>query len=208
MVNAAHALRDVPPPERQLEVCVGVAADGAAVIEVVDSGCGIPAHAERRLFEPFFTTKSLSEGTGLGLAVSRNIARSHGGDLRYEPRAEARGSRFILTLPAAQPLQPPALRVLWLGARAAALDALEAAKVTLLQRAPDDPNLREVVAQFEPTVLLGDRDALHRFHRTYGSFEVLMLVAGDDAEPGLLTLRVPFDLTALAWFASRSASAL
>jgi signal transduction histidine kinase len=62
---------------------------------VADDGPGIGAGARDRLFEPFFTTKP--RGTGLGLAVSRAIARAHGGDLAAVEGAA--GARFVLTLP-------------------------------------------------------------------------------------------------------------
>ncbi len=70
--------------------------DGAAEVAVEDSGPGIPADQRGRLFEPFFTTKP--RGTGLGLAVSRAIARAHGGELAADA-AEAGGARFALRLP-------------------------------------------------------------------------------------------------------------
>jgi signal transduction histidine kinase len=67
-----------------------------ARVEVEDSGPGIGEAAAARLFEPFFTTKD--RGTGLGLAVSRAIARAHGGDVTGESRREG-GARFTLRLP-------------------------------------------------------------------------------------------------------------
>jgi signal transduction histidine kinase len=70
--------------------------DGAAEVSVEDSGGGIPDAQRDRLFEPFFTTKP--RGTGLGLAVSRAIARAHGGDLAAGA-ARAGGARFALRLP-------------------------------------------------------------------------------------------------------------
>ncbi len=70
--------------------------DGAAEVAVEDSGPGIPSERRDRLFEPFFTTKP--RGTGLGLAVSRAIARAHGGDLAADVAA-AGGARFALRLP-------------------------------------------------------------------------------------------------------------
>jgi signal transduction histidine kinase len=69
---------------------------GAAEVAVEDSGPGIPPERRDRLFEPFFTTKA--RGTGLGLAVSRAIARAHGGDLAAADPAEG-GARFALRLP-------------------------------------------------------------------------------------------------------------
>lgn len=203
IVNAVQALRTVPEDERELEVSAMPGPRGEAVIAVVDSAGGVPLEARARLFEPFFTTKDLSEGTGLGLAVSRTIARSHGGDLRYEPRDDARGSRFILTLPAAQRQVAPPLRALWLGERTPALAALEAGGATVLQRSPDDPQLREEVARFEPTVVMGNAAAHQTLRREHGNLEALTLVAGEETELGTLTLLEPFDVEALAWLAAR-----
>jgi len=70
--------------------------DGVARLEVADSGPGIPPGARERLFEPFFTTKP--RGTGLGLAVSRGLARAHGGDVTVAA-APGGGACFTLTLP-------------------------------------------------------------------------------------------------------------
>jgi two-component system, NtrC family, sensor kinase len=79
------------------EVDVRVRADGGfAIVEVSDTGPGIPAEARARLFEPFFTTKPT--GTGLGLAVSRAIARGHGGDLTLTDRRGG-GACFTLSVP-------------------------------------------------------------------------------------------------------------
>ena len=72
---------------------------GAAEVEVRDSGPGIGEAARGRLFEPFFTTKE--RGTGLGLAVSRAIARAHGGDV-LAGDAPGGGARFTLRLPRAE----------------------------------------------------------------------------------------------------------
>ena len=62
---------------------------------VTDDGPGIAEDALPRLFEPFFTTRP--QGTGLGLAVVRAVARAHGGDISVEPLRQ--GTRFILHLP-------------------------------------------------------------------------------------------------------------
>ncbi|MDJ0338342.1 HAMP domain-containing sensor histidine kinase [Cryobacterium sp. PH31-O1] len=71
---------------------------------VTDSGCGIAPHERARVFEPYYRTesarRSAQEGSGLGLGISRDIARRHGGDLRLVA-SSSRGSRFELTLPLA-----------------------------------------------------------------------------------------------------------
>lgn len=72
--------------------------DGWAEVRVFDSGPGLTADVRDRLFEPFFTTKQ--RGTGLGLAVSRAIARAHGGDLF--PTPPSNGACFVLRLPRPQ----------------------------------------------------------------------------------------------------------
>lgn len=69
---------------------------GAAAVVVADTGPGIAREDLERIFTPFFTTKT--KGTGLGLPISRNIARAHGGDIAAES-ASGRGCRFTLTLP-------------------------------------------------------------------------------------------------------------
>ena len=70
--------------------------DRCAKVEVEDNGPGLDAQARSQLFEPFFTTKE--KGTGLGLAVSRAIARAHGGDIEAGA-APGGGAVFTLTLP-------------------------------------------------------------------------------------------------------------
>jgi C4-dicarboxylate-specific signal transduction histidine kinase len=96
VTNAQHALRETRGAPREVAV-VGHAAGDTVVIEVGDTGPGIPAEVLPRLFEPFFTTKP--EGTGLGLAISAAIVREHGGMLTADNRA-AGGAVFRISLPA------------------------------------------------------------------------------------------------------------
>ena len=58
------------------------------VVEVQDTGCGIPAENLERIFEPFFTTKPVGEGTGLGLSISHDIIRGLGGELSVSSTVE------------------------------------------------------------------------------------------------------------------------
>jgi two-component system NtrC family sensor kinase len=70
------------------------------VLEMRDTGAGIPETAKAHIFEPFFTTKGEGEGTGLGLSVSYGIVTAHGGTIEV-PSTSAAGTTFRVTLPAA-----------------------------------------------------------------------------------------------------------
>jgi len=77
--------------------------EGRIEVEVADTGPGIPAHNLPHIFEPFFTTKSVTGGTGLGLTISREIVRSHHGEIRVESQL-GQETRFIVSLPLARAL--------------------------------------------------------------------------------------------------------
>ncbi len=68
------------------------------VVEVSDTGLGIPEADLPRIFDPFFTTKDVGQGTGLGLAVSYGIVQEHGGSIRVTS-SKGQGSRFEVRLP-------------------------------------------------------------------------------------------------------------
>ena len=72
--------------------------DGWAWLEAEDSGPGVPPEHEAKLFQPFYTTKPVGEGTGLGLSVSYDIIRSHGGRIGYR-RSASGGAVFFFELP-------------------------------------------------------------------------------------------------------------
>jgi signal transduction histidine kinase/CheY-like chemotaxis protein len=99
IVNAFQAL---PPdaPSRN-EVHIGTRTDGGRiVIEIADSGRGVPATDRELIFEPFFSTKEIGQGTGLGLFVCRNIVRGFSGEIEVGDRPGG-GAQFRVTLPAA-----------------------------------------------------------------------------------------------------------
>ncbi len=71
------------------------------VIEITDSGCGIPAEDLDRIFEAGFTTKEVGIGTGLGLSIIRQIIEDHGGKIEVESLV-GKGTTFRIILPAAE----------------------------------------------------------------------------------------------------------
>lgn len=100
IVNAVQAIE----PGGEVVVCTAVSDDGEWVsIEVGDNGMGIATGNLSRMFEPFFTTKPVDQGTGLGLSVSRDIVKRHGGRIEVE-RNPSGGTYFRVWLP----VKPPA----------------------------------------------------------------------------------------------------
>ncbi|MBL8919597.1 MAG: PAS domain S-box protein [Myxococcaceae bacterium] len=93
ITNACHAT----PPGGRISVTTR-AHDGQAVIELRDSGAGIPDDVKQRIFEPFFTTKPDGKGTGLGLSIVQGIVENHGGRITVDSTPGA-GSTFAITLP-------------------------------------------------------------------------------------------------------------
>jgi hypothetical protein len=76
---------------------------GAAVVEIADTGSGIPAEQLSRIYDPFFTTKAIGKGTGLGLSITYGIVQEHGGTISCDSQI-GQGTRFSIRLPPAEAL--------------------------------------------------------------------------------------------------------
>jgi PAS domain S-box-containing protein len=107
LINAAHAI-EPGAADRNLVRVSGALVGDRVVIEVHDTGVGIPDDVRPRIFEPFFTTKPVGVGTGLGLFICHSIVESMGGTLTLDSRAGA-GSTFRVALPVASPSPPVAV---------------------------------------------------------------------------------------------------
>jgi two-component system, NtrC family, sensor kinase len=68
------------------------------LVSVKDNGTGIPENIKEKIFQPFFTTKPTGQGTGLGLSLSYDIVKAHGGELKVETK-KGEGSEFFIELP-------------------------------------------------------------------------------------------------------------
>ena len=67
------------------------------IITVSDNGNGIPQNIVDKIFQPFFTTKPTGQGTGLGLSLSYDIVKAHGGEVKVESK-EGEGTEFNIQL--------------------------------------------------------------------------------------------------------------
>jgi CheY-like chemotaxis protein/anti-sigma regulatory factor (Ser/Thr protein kinase) len=108
LVNAAHAIPEGRSNDNRITVRTCTDGDGRAVIEIEDTGRGIPPDVQSRVFDPFFTTKGIGEGTGLGLSICHGIISGIGGQISIDSAVE-RGTTVKVVLPAApeQPAAPP-----------------------------------------------------------------------------------------------------
>jgi signal transduction histidine kinase len=110
VVNAAHAIGDVVQgSERKGRISVRTRSEaGDAVIEIGDTGGGIPEKIMERIFDPFFTTKEVGKGTGQGLAIAHSVVvERHGGELSVQSEIGS-GTTFTIAIPIAGRAVPTA----------------------------------------------------------------------------------------------------
>lgn len=93
LVNAAQAIE-----EKGVIKISTFPENDRVLVEISDTGKGIPSQNLSRVFEPFFTTKPVGKGTGLGLAVAYAIIQKHGGDIKVESEV-GKGTRFTVSIP-------------------------------------------------------------------------------------------------------------
>jgi CheY-like chemotaxis protein len=127
---------------RRLDAAAARAIPGArpgpwTVIEVGDSGTGIPPDVVARIWDPFFTTKGVGKGTGLGLSTVRGIVQTHEGFVTLETEV-GKGTTFRVFLPAADVPETA-------GAEAAA-KPVAAGRGQLVLVADDEDSIREIIS--------------------------------------------------------------
>jgi signal transduction histidine kinase len=94
--NAFYAVKE-KGVEGKVEVSTSKT-DNQIVVTVSDNGPGIPSSIQQKIFQPFFSTKPTGEGTGLGLSLSYDIIKAHGGDIQVNSK-EGEGATFTVSLP-------------------------------------------------------------------------------------------------------------
>jgi signal transduction histidine kinase len=106
LTNAFESFSEDDGEQNEVGLATWTGLDGSAVIEVRDTGCGIPPETVERIFEPFYTTKRFGARTGLGLSIAHGIVKSMGGEIEVAS-AVGRGSNFRVKLPAALSADSP-----------------------------------------------------------------------------------------------------
>ena len=127
---------DVEIDRAKAAMTPGANAGSYVMLQVSDTGMGIPAHIVDRIFDPFFTTKAVGKGTGLGLSTVVGIIKSHGGFVNLQT-AEGEGTVFQVFLPAELEGKELAL--------APSLSAVPKGRGELLMVVDDEENIRDVV---------------------------------------------------------------
>ncbi|MDP1917143.1 MAG: ATP-binding protein [Myxococcales bacterium] len=193
VINAVHAMQG-SSRAALLTLSSHTNERGDAVMSVLDTGPGVPAALHERIFEPFFTTKSTSQGTGLGLAVSRSIVESHGARLTLD--STDAGARFSITLPAAPRPTPTVVpTVCWIGPATDELRRLGVAAVP----AEADAVRAELAARPNVVLLALPPDEARRLASSVPELEDhFILVTSHPPPRGVVRLVPPFDLMALA----------
>jgi CheY-like chemotaxis protein len=152
---------------------------GRVVIEVSDTGCGIPPENLARIFDPFFTTKAPGVGTGLGLSIVHGIVAAMQGEISVESTV-GQGSTFRVVLPVAPPEPGDEPRE---GAGAARAPSCPRARILVVDDEPLVGTVLERTLGDEHTLVTcgGAREALDRLARG----ETFDLIFSDLLMPGL-----------------------
>jgi PAS domain S-box-containing protein len=101
IINAAHAIPAGNYEANEIRISTSIDPGGTrVVVDIADTGTGIPLDVRPRLFTPFFSTKPVGVGTGLGLAISHRIITQFGGTITYDTEV-GKGTEFHIALPIA-----------------------------------------------------------------------------------------------------------
>lgn len=167
ILNAVQAIPVGAAHNHQIRVVTRTNRVGDLLIEVSDTGAGIPPEILRRIFDPFFTTEVLGQDVGLRLAVSHSIVTSMGGELTVHSIVN-HGTSFVVSLPASkhkeqrEDTQPEEAEVASSGRRVLVID--------------DEPGvlrvIKRILKDYEVTTCQGGKEALDHLQR--GEFDLIL----------------------------------
>lgn len=168
LANAAQAI--APGAAADNEIAIRAFTDhDRVVVEVSDTGCGIPPENAKRIFDPFFTTKPVGVGTGLGLAVCQGIVTDLGGELSVESSV-GKGATFRVVFPIAPSGVPR------ISGSSSALPAIDRVRVLVVD---DEPAIGNSVARLlrgrhDVVAMTSASTALELVTREPTAFDVLL----------------------------------
>jgi PAS domain S-box-containing protein len=103
ILNLLENARDAMPDGGWIKISTAASRnDGQVVLQISDSGVGIPEEIQSHIFDPFFTTKEVGKGTGLGLSIVHGIIQVHGGEIEVKT-LPGKGTTFTICLPEKPP---------------------------------------------------------------------------------------------------------
>ncbi len=176
LVNAAQAIPEGNAERHEVRVTTRFETPSAVVVEIRDTGVGIPPDVLRHVFEPFFTTKPAGAGTGLGLAICQTLVTSAGGTIAVDSEV-GKGTRVRVTLPASndqpsssepQPSAPPTSEPRY---RLLIVDDEPRVAITL----------RHLLSEHEVTIVSSGREAIDQLGKADTYFDAILcdLMMGD-----------------------------
>ncbi len=162
LLNAAQAIGDGQIDDNEIRISTSEDAEGHAVVEIRDTGCGIPEANRAQIFDPFFTTKAIGLGTGLGLSIIHGIVTGHGGSITFGSPSAGKGTSFRVVLPPAPPEGRP------LHAKSVPAAPLPAGRRGAVLVVDDEPIVATVLrrilrAEHDVTIVRNGREAMKRF---------------------------------------------
>ena len=160
LVNAAQALPEGGSATNEIRITTSTDPTGRAVIDIRDTGGGIPADVIGRIFDPFFTTKPVGIGTGLGLSICHSIVTAMGGEISVVSDV-GRGTNFRVVLPASVEDAREAPK----GAASIAVAVACAAVLVVDDEPAIGVVLRRVLREHEVTVVATAKEALKLIER-------------------------------------------
>jgi CheY-like chemotaxis protein len=169
IVNAQHAMQSGEAFDKTLTVRTSVSQSGQVLLDVSDTGPGVPEKLRGRIFDPFFTTKPQGVGTGVGLSFSHGIVEAHGGTIALEP--SRRGAHFRISLPPAAESDPVAVPI---AAETAAESALGGRALVVEDEADVADTLRELLVREGYAVTVASDGAAALMALDRGEFDLIL----------------------------------